>query len=467
MDKRLQPYRTKRDFTRTPEPAGGAWAGEPPQFVIQEHHASHLHWDFRLEHQGVLASWAVPRGLPLDPADRRLAVQTEDHPLSYASFEGTIPAGNYGAGEVRLWDHGRYECHHFDDRKVLVTLHGQRLEGKYLLFRTRGSHWLIRRLSEAPQEFDPFPPQIPPMLASPGVLPADPALYAFEIKWDGVRALAFIEGGRLVLRSRSGRDITSEYPEFRGLGEALADCDAVLDGEIVVLDPEGKPDFGRLQGRLGVRNARDLHRLTIEHPAVFMIFDLLYCQGKSLLPLSYAQRRRRLEALSLSSPSWRISATTRQSGAELLAAATRAGLEGIVAKRLDSPYLPGERTRAWIKIKQRPRQEFVIAGWLPGKSEPLGSLLLGVFSGDELVPAGRVGAGLSQEWRDRLEPELRKREIRENPFDRPLRAQGAHFCRPELVCEVEFAEWTHHGTLRQPSFKGLRDDKAPREVVRE
>src|SRR3954453_18753239 len=236
---RLAKYRQKRDFGETPEPGPGPEADAPadpapdlPRFVVQEHHARRLHWDLRLEHDGTLASWAVPKGIPPDPERNNLAARTEDHPLEYLDFHGEIPAGNYGAGTMTIWDQGVYELHKWRDTEVMVTLHGERVQGRYVLFRTRGDDWMIHRM-DPPQdpEREPMPDAVSPMLARSGQLPADHAGWAFEIKWDGVRAIAFCEGGRLRMTSRSGREITAQYPEVRGLAEALGSRDAVLDGE--------------------------------------------------------------------------------------------------------------------------------------------------------------------------------------------------------------------------------------------
>ena len=239
MTDNLDSYRRKRDFSATPEPTGGAEASDErtARFVVQEHHARALHWDLRLERDGALASWAVPKGIPADPRRNNLAVRTEDHPLEYLDFHGDIPAGEYGAGTMKIWDRGTYETHKWRDAEVMVTFHGERVRGRYVLFRTDGSNWMIHRM-DPPEDPDrePMPQRIEPMLARTGELPRDDENWAYEIKWDGVRAIGYVDGGRLRLEARSGRDITSRYPELRSLGRALASSQAIVDGEVVAFD---------------------------------------------------------------------------------------------------------------------------------------------------------------------------------------------------------------------------------------
>lgn len=470
MAKQLDRYGAMRDFSQTPEPKPeqGQHQGSGRRFVVQEHHASHLHWDFRLEHRGVLVSWAVPKGLPVAPRERRLAIQTEDHPLSYLDFAGQIPEGNYGAGSVSIWDRGSYECHKFEENEVLVTLHGSRAQGRYVLFRTHGRQWLMHRMDSAPDHWSPMP-DLEPMLANPGAIPEGEARYALEVKWDGVRTLARVEGGRVRLLSRSGQDVTERYPEVRFLGEVLGSRSALLDGEIVVLDAQGRPDFQRLQQRMGVQGAAARHRAATE-PVTYMIFDLLYLDGMLQTDRPYRERRAALERLKLDGPAWRTPAYRVGDAVAFLDAARRAGLEGIMAKRLDGIYRPGKRSREWLKIKSQGRQEFVIGGWAEGKADPLGALLLGYFpheGADKMCYAGRVGTGFTRAQRDELRRALMRHRNPVSPFDGAVRGAGVHFVGPRLVCEVEFTEWTRAGTLRHPSFKGLRDDKDPHVVVRE
>ncbi len=486
MAGRLDTYREKRDLDRTPEP-GERGAGDPSgeatalRFVIQEHHARRLHWDFRLERDGVLVSWAVPRGIPPAPDQNHLAVHTEDHPLAYADFEGEIPAGAYGAGTVSLWDRGTYECHKWRDDEVMVTLRGQRVRGRYVLFRTREKDWMIHRMDppEDP-EWEAMPEEIRPMLAALAPrLPADEAAWAYEIKWDGVRALVFSRGGHPRVVNRSGTDVTSRYPELRGLGGALGSTDAVLDGEIVALDESGRPSFQRLQRRMHLASEAAVRSGAREVPATYVAFDLLYLDGRSTIERPYAERRALLEGLELAGPSWQTPAHHLGDGAALLEASARQGLEGVVAKRLDAPYEPGGRSGAWLKVKNHRSASLVVGGWVPGvgsRHGRVGALLVGYHpppadngSGGEgaegLRYAGRVGTGFTERELDRLAGRLAPLARESSPFTDRRAPREAHFVEPRLVARVEFSEWTHAHTLRQPSYKGLVDGADPREVI--
>jgi len=470
----LRTYRDKRDFGATPEPAGEEGVGESPRprFVVQEHHARSLHWDLRLERDGVLASWAVPKGIPDDPGKNGLAVHTEDHPISYLDFAGEIPRGEYGAGTMRIWDRGTYECHKFRDDEVIVTFHGERLEGRYALFRTDGKNWMIHRMDPpADPEAEPMPDAVAPMLARLAALPRSEHGWAYEVKWDGVRAVAFVEGGRVRLQSRSMRDITSRYPEVAGLGRALGSRAAVFDGEVVAFDPEGRPDFGRLQGRMHLASETAVRRRMRDTPVAYVIFDLLWLEGRSLMGMPYAQRRERLDALGLRGRAWQVPASHDEGGADLLAASRELGLEGIVAKRTDSPYEPGRRSACWLKVKNVHRQDFVVGGWLPGeggRTGRVGALLVG-YNDEQgaLRYAGRVGSGFTEAELLRLRDLLAPLAADASPFEGRQPPRASYFLAPELVAEVEFREWTHTGTLRAPTYKGMREDAERGDVVRE
>jgi len=471
---RLAEYRGKRDASRTPEPvpaeqppaaAGSAASGV---FVIQEHHARRLHWDLRLERDGVLVSWALPKGVPGDPAVNHLAVHTEDHPMEYATFQGQIPAGEYGAGAMTIWDRGTYETLKWSDREVKVTLHGERVTGGYVLFATGGKNWMIHR------ERLPLPAELTPMLASPGSPPVrELAAWAVEMKWDGVRALAFIEAGRLRLLSRTGKDITATYPEVSALGHAIKHKQAVLDGEIVVLTG-GRADFEALQPRMHVTSPTQALRLAEQTPVTYLTFDVLQLDGRPLTGLPYAERREILESIIPNGGGWLSPPAFPGEDLEAVRAASVAnGLEGVVAKRLDSPYEPGARSRNWLKIKNLLMQEVVVAGWKPGKGNrtgQIGSLLIGLHDGGDLVYCGHVGTGFSDATLRMLGQRLAPLRRADSPFGGPVpaeHARGAVWVEPRLVAEVAFDSWTRAGRMRAPSYRGLRDDKDPADVVRE
>ncbi len=477
----LATYREKRRFEVTPEPPGatveppGATV-EPPdgrRFVIHEHHARRLHWDLRLEREGVLVSWAIPNGIPEDPKHNRKAIHVEDHPLDYIDFEGTIPAGSYGAGEVTVWDHGTYRLEKWRRDEVILVFEGERLRGRYALFQAGRDErdWMIHRMDPpADPGTEAMPEFVSPMLAKLSTLPTDEARWAFEVKWDGVRAIAHSEPGRLRLLSRNGNDVTAAYPELRPLNRALGSHRAILDGEIVACDADGRPSFQLLQPRMHLRGEAAVRRQAQSTPVTYMIFDLLWLDGHSLMALPYTERRARLAALELDAARWRVPESFAGSGAALLEATRERRLEGVIGKRLDSPYVPG-RHSAWTKIKNWGRQETVIGGWTSGqggRTGRIGALLLGVHdAGGQLRYVGRVGTGFDLRELDRLAGLLRPLERHESPFTGRQPPREAHFVTPELVCEVEFSEWTRAGTLRQPSYQGLREDKRAEDVVRE
>jgi bifunctional non-homologous end joining protein LigD len=489
---KLEPYRQKRDPAVTPEPVPAAAARRgnrnssrrPRHFVIQEHHARALHWDFRLERDGVLVSWAIPKGLPLDKTSNHLAVHTEDHPLEYATFAGTIPEGEYGGGTVILWDTGTYDEIKWSDREVMVVLHGERVEGQYVLFATSGGKggrngrddWMVHRMDEAPADYDPLPKAIAPMLATLGTLPRDEDSWAYEFKWDGIRAIGYVDGGRIRIMSRNGNDLTASFPEIRGLGELLGSRPAVLDGEIVAFDERGRPSFQLLQPRIHAAVAAKAKRLSEGQPVVYVLFDLLYLDGRLLVGQPYEERRRRLEALGVDKvkgAAWTVSPRFAGPGADILTASRDQGLEGVLAKRLDSPYLPGKRSPTWTKVKNILMQEVVIGGWTPGEGHRqgrFGSLLLGIPDGAGLQYVGQVGTGFSDAALDRLMSKLEPLRTGDSPFTSDVPRQYrtvATWVKPRLVGEVNFSEWTTDGRMRHPAWRGLRNDKKPGEVHRE
>jgi bifunctional non-homologous end joining protein LigD len=474
----LAEYRGKRDPARTSEPYPepghpGAGPADGGIFVVQEHHARRLHWDFRLERDGVLVSWALPRGVPADPAENHLAVHTEDHPLDYAKFAGEIPRGEYGGGAVTIWDHGTYEVLKWSDREVKVSLHGTRLSGGYVLFATGGKNWMIHR------ERLPLPAALRPMLASPGAPPVRGlAEWAVEMKWDGVRALAFIEAGRLRLVSRTGKDITATYPEVAGLGHAIARKQVLLDGEIVAFTG-GRPDFEALQPRMHVSSPAQAVRLAEQTPVTYLAFDVLQVDGRPLAGLPYAQRREMLETLMPNAGGWQSPPSFPGEDLDAVRAASVAtGLEGVVIKRLDSVYEPGARSANWRKLKNVLSQEVVVAGWKPGQGNRtglIGSLLIGYYgTGADgrrgLLYCGHVGTGFSDQALRMLTSRLEPLRRPDSPFDGPVPpeyARPAVWVEPRLVIEVLFDRWTRAGRMIAPAYQGLRDDKDPADVVRE
>ena len=537
----LATYIAKRTAGKTPEPvpsnALGAAAsiGEKPRFVIQEHHATRLHWDFRLEHDGVFVSWAVPKGVPATSTRNNLAVMTEDHPMEYGSFEGTIPHGEYGAGTVTIWDDGRYELEKWRDDEVIVTVEG-RPGGplgrvRLALIRTDGegekSTWLLHRMktdaSGAPQpdgvpvaasvqagdepdgdelaghgEGSVNPPDpksqpkaagVPssvrvksgpkPMLASNGtraealtLAPGAPPWV--EFKWDGIRAVGVWDDDGLRLFTRGGNDVTGRYPEITGSSPGFAAHSGVVDGEIVALDPRGRPSFSRLQLRMNLGKPREIARAAAKTPVHYYVFDVLQIGDDDLTHLPLAARRERLERLAAGpelAPSIVVPPVFDDVDAAL-AASREYGLEGVMVKDPRSLYRPGARSPDWLKLKLTHTQAVVIGGVRPGRGERagrIGSLLLGVPGPAGLEYVGRVGTGFTDAALDKLGARLARLHRATSPFVAvpAAEASDAQWVTPTLVGEVEFAEWTDGGILRQARWRGLRPDTTPAEVVRE
>jgi bifunctional non-homologous end joining protein LigD len=530
-DPRLGKYRSMRDPAKTPEPFTGA-PGSGDTFVIQEHHASRLHYDFRLEHEGVLVSWALPKGVPESSGKNHLAVQTEDHPLDYAGFEGTIPKGEYGAGEVTIWDHGTYELHKWiNGREVIATLTGSEGGGlggtrKFALIHTgRGQgkdsegQWLIhlmdperhsgrRRHSSGPGEQEeapegsadktagpagagqakddggssakaaagtsaPGPEDYRPMMATSGdVADLQGSNWQFELKWDGVRAILLADEKAIRIFSRNGNDVTRTYPELAER-QCWPEQPFVADGEIIAVGPSGRPDFGLLQGRMKLTRPADVARARTAIPVQLMLFDLLNDGGTDLRKLPLAKRRQRLEEFFAASdcPAG-LSPVVEERVEHILESARELGLEGVMAKRTDSRYVSGQRTRTWTKLKVEQTQEVVVGGWRPGKGgrqDTVGSLLVGIPDGRKLQYAGRVGSGFSSRELTELRQTVERLARKTSPFQDVPRedAADAHWISPELVGEVTYSEWTGTGRLRHPVWRGWRLDKEPSEVVRE
>jgi bifunctional non-homologous end joining protein LigD len=504
------------------------------RFVVQQHRATRLHWDFRLEAAGVMPSWAITKGPTLIAGEKRLAMKTEDHPLDYRTFEGVIPEGNYGAGEVIVWDEGYYQLYEGDDPvaqiakgKLKIVIAGHKLKGLFTLVKMKpregehGEPWLIfkdhdefedpswkleehaesvktgktlaqlqasrkdapiwksnraatadgtavKRAARAKSaKADPIPRDVKPMLTTLIDGPFDDARWLFELKWDGYRAIAVIEKDAVTLTSRKGNDLLPQFREMASLHTAFRSIPVVVDGELCVLDDAGRPDFQALQSR-DKPEARGLKRRK-PSPVTFVVFDLLYADGRDLRERPLEERKRLLEAIIVPERGVLFSSHVLKKGTELFALAEKRGLEGIVGKVRTSTYR-SIRSREWVKIKAKKRQEFVIGGWTEprGSRKEFGSLLVGYYEGDKFVYAGHVGTGYDGKILKNVMAKLAPLERKTSPFaDTPKTNTPAHWVKPELVAEVTFAEWTREGILRQPVFLGLRIDKDAKSVVRE
>ena len=496
MAERLDRYREMRDFSITPEPRGRKATPKKKQlrYYIQRHAATRLHYDFRLELEGVLKSWAVPKGPSLDPADKRLAVQTEDHPLEYGEFEGVIPEKQYGAGEVLLWDRGVWASEDRDPLEALrkgrlhFHLDGEKLRGSWILTRTRGAEdkpqWLLIKRNDA--DADPgvditrerpesvkrapkkarraeraeLPQYIAPMLATLVTEPPRQGEWVYEVKHDGYRMLARIDGDEVRLFTRSGNDWTAKLPHLAAATGKLGLDQTWLDGEIVVLGPDGRSSFQ------GLQNAFDVGR---DSEIVFFVFDAPFLGGQDLRRLPLLERKKRLRKAFKDSGTVRFSADLKGSAAQVLEHACKLGLEGLIGKEADSVYVTG-RARSWIKLKCRQRQDFVIGGFTPpgGSRHGFGALLVGVYDAQgKLHYAGKVGTGFDEELLRSLTRRFATLKRPDAPFVTPPREKGVQWLRPTLVAEVAFTERTNEGILRQASFMGLRQDLPAKNVHEE
>jgi bifunctional non-homologous end joining protein LigD len=524
----LAEYVRKRDFSATPEPKGAKRnASTALRFVVQKHHASRLHYDFRLEAGGVLASWAIPKGPTLDTRERRLAMHVEDHPYDYRTFEGIIPSGNYGAGEVIVWDEGTYTLFEGTDPaaeiaagKIKFIMHGTKLRGMFTLVKIKGKAdqdgepwllikdkdefvdpnydinaypesaitgktlddikgsktaktWQSNRTAEPAKKktpakravkAEPMPTDVSPMLATLADAPFDDDGWLFEVKWDGYRAIATIAAdGTVALTSRNGLDLLKRFSDLSGIGAAFKSLPAIVDGEICALDAEGRSSFQMLQ-QVEIA-ARGAKRT----PLTFIAFDVIYADGRDLRALPLEERKAKLEALIVKDRGVLYSQHIIGRGKDFFALAQAESLEGIIGKRRDSVYRSA-RSRDWFKIKAKHEEEFVIGGWTEpkGSRSHFGALLLGQYKGSDLVFSGQVGTGFNQKLLKEIGAELRELERKTSPFkDIPRMRPDPHFVKPELVAQIAFAEWTDDGLLRQPVFLGLREDKAARTVKRE
>ena len=514
MPRSLSEYQRKRDFSKTPEPKGTPEPSGQNRFVVQKHWATRLHYDFRLEMDGVLVSWAIPKGPTLNPAEKRLAAHVEDHPVSYYDFEGTIPKGEYGGGTVMIWDWGTFELEESTPAESLrrgevkFRLHGVRLCGRYALVRTRSDKdwllikkkdecanpsfnietfttsvktgrtkeeieqgqdavWSSRRaegegglINLANAEKGPMPRSLDPMKAQLVDEAFEDDRWLFEVKWDGIRLVSFIDDGKVSLQTRAGRIVDAEYPQLQGISRLVNAGQAVLDGEVVVLDDEGRPSFQLLQNR-----GKE------PHPMQYVVFDIVYFDGQRLFKVPLEDRKRLLRDVVRDSTVLKYSDHVVGQGKAFFKAAEQKHLEGIVAKLRDSSYQPGVRSSAWLKIKAVLEQEVVIGGFTAPRASRkyFGALLVGVYEDGKLVYTGHVGGGFDERTLAELSKLMKPLIVKQSPFSGPPphANEKPTWVRPELVAEVKFAEWTRDGVMRQPVFLGLRDDVNPRDVHRE
>ncbi|MBV8809762.1 MAG: non-homologous end-joining DNA ligase, partial [Acidobacteriaceae bacterium] len=517
----LKEYARKRHFDQTPEPDARETKGSGTDrggfFCVQRHDATRLHYDFRLEVGGVLVSWAVPKGPSLDPARKALAMKVEDHPLEYGTFEGNIPEGNYGGGSVMLWDKGTYEVlgdasnrEQLERGDFKFELHGTKLNGSFAIVRMKhagkGNEWLLikKKDEHAVPNYDidqfawsvatkrtqdeiaasssasniadvegarkaALPTHMEAMLATLVKKPPSGTQWLYEIKWDGVRALCRLKDGSLQIQSRRGNHCEVQYPELRDLPQQVNATTAWIDGEICVLDENGRGRFELIQPRIGA-NKSAAAQLAQTAPATLFVFDLLYADEYDLRGVALEDRKNLLKSLVVPNDHIRISEAFETDGEDMFAAAQRMGLEGVLAKDRRSTYEGGRSTR-WLKLKVLNEDDFVVAGFTKGERDYFGSLVLGVQENGELRHAGQVGTGFDQKQMKALFSKMKPLITQTSPFKKKPRIreglQAVTWLRPELVCKVRFIERTKDGQLRAPVFVGLRDDKSPEEVTRE
>jgi bifunctional non-homologous end joining protein LigD len=518
----LKEYHKKRSFDRTPEPKGSVHSSGDRVFVIQKHAATRLHYDLRLELDGVLKSWAVPKGPSLNPGDKRLAVQVEDHPFEYRTFEGSIPKGQYGGGEVIVWDEGTYAPEgalsaqdQLAKGELKFQLNGEKLRGSFVLVKLRKpgtkNEWLLikhrdafadpnwnaeehresvvtgrtlediaegRDASSRPFARDPsaltgaikaampeMPKEFPVTLAQLNEEPFSDPNWLFEIKWDGVRAAARIHDGQVTLWARSGRDVTREYPEFRDLAKHFRAAEAIVDGEIVSLDADGRSNFQKLQNRLGAQNPSQ--NLVQSVPVNYYFFDLLYADGFDLRKSPLLERKELLKRVLIPDEKLHYSDHVIEKGVELFEAAREKGLEGIIGKRIDSPYA-GARTSSWVKIKIVKELDAVVAGYTAGRGSRkyFGALVLGLYEKRELKFIGSVGTGFDEELQKSIFDRLQELRVTRSAFRQvPKLREEVQWVKPELVARVKYGNWTDDAHVRVPVFLSLRNDRTVEECT--
>ncbi|HEY5895794.1 MAG TPA: non-homologous end-joining DNA ligase [Chthoniobacterales bacterium] len=457
----LESYSNKRSFEKTPEPPPAEIIGQGNAFVVHRHHASRLHYDLRLEQDGVLKSWAVPKGLPPRPGIMRLAVNVEDHPLEYVNFEGAIPKGEYGGGMMWKFAQGRYEITKQKKDGFYFRLQSRELNGEYRTHRTKENQWLLERVDNP--QIDWLRDPVEPMLARSAEKPPSSEGYIYEVKWDGIRAMISLDEGEVRIRGRNGMDFTKQFPELLIPEQAFRATSALFDGEIVCLEADGKPNFRNVIHRMQQKTEGAIERARAKYPAVCYVFDCLYLDGRQITSEPLTRRREWLhDAIKKDTP-YRVSEGVEE-GAAFFEAVKEMGLEGIVAKQRDSAYLPGKRSDSWLKIKTRQTVECVVIGYTQGKGDretSFGALHLGRTNGtaQELKYVGKVGGGFDENSLKAVSSELEKLRRVDRPVkEKPLDDARSVWVEPKLMCEVQFASVTRDGMLREPVFVRLRPD---------
>lgn len=455
----LREYERKRSFERTPEPAPGLLEGLGNAFVVHRHHASRLHYDLRLEHEGALRSWAVPRGLPEKPGVMRLAVEVEDHPLEYLSFEGEIPKGQYGGGKMWIYALGRYETTKIKKKGFYFRLQSKEINAEYRIHQTKGKEWLLERVDEPQVDWLKDPVEFMHPVLEPEIPDRDDVWY--ELKWDGIRAMVAVDDGEVRIRSRNQNDITAQFPELQVAEAAFRATNGLFDAEIVCFDKDGKPDFKRVVSRLHHSSEGTIERARAKHPAFCYLFDCLYLDGRSLVKDPLVRRRDWLEDVVKRDTPFRVSDVVYD-GEAFFDAVREMELEGVVAKDPASPYLIGKRSHHWMKIKVRSTADCLIIGYTEGKGDRagvFGALQLAELDGDELIYRGKVGTGFTIQKMKAILAKLNKiREVARPIREKPVDDADTTWLEPMLWCEVQYASITRNGTFREPVFKRLRPD---------
>ncbi len=455
----LESYSKKRSFEKTPEPPPEQITGEGSKFVVHRHHASRLHYDLRLEQNGVLKSWAVPKGLPPRPGIMRLAVNVEDHPLEYVNFEGAIPKNEYGGGMMWKFAQGRYEITKEKKNGFYFRLQSKELNAEYRTHNTKENQWLLERVDNPQTDWLRDP--VEPMLALLAEHVPESENYMYEVKWDGIRALIALDEGEIRIHSRNRMDITKQFPELLIPEQAFRATSGLFDGEIVCLDGDGKPNFKNVINRMQQNTEGGIERAKAKHPAVCYVFDCLYLDGRAIVSEPLSRRREWLEDAIKKDAAFRVSEVVKE-GKALFEAAKQIGLEGIMAKERSGTYIPGKRSSSWLKIKTRDTTECVIIGYTQGKGDresTFGALHLAQKNGDTLKYVGKVGTGFDDRLLKSVFAELKKLKAIKRPVkEKPLDDAQSIWIEPKLMCEVQFASLTKDEMLREPVFIRMRPD---------